>query len=251
MLIMNVLSYTLLSVFIVSLISLIGIFTLSIGTKRLSRILIYLVSFSAGALLGDVFIHLIPQLVENGNFTLRTSLLTLSGILLFFIIEKIVHWQHCHVPQSSKHTHPFAITNLVGDGVHNFLDGIIIGASYLASIPVGIATTIAVIFHEIPQEIGDFGVLLHGGFTKSRALLFNFLSALTAIIGGLIAVLASGIIPSLNDYLIPLSIGSFIYIAGSDLIPELHKDFGVKKSLIQIISFALGIAVMVLLLILE
>ena len=243
--------YTLLSVLAVSAISLIGVITLSINSKKLHKILIYLVSFSAGALLGDVFLHLIPELIEKNKFTLQTSFLTLGGILLFFIIEKIVHWQHCHIPQNGGHSHPFTITNLVGDGVHNFLDGIIIGASYLVNIPVGIATTIAVIFHEIPQEIGDFGVLLHGGFSKGKALLFNFLSALTAVVGGLIAVMASGVAPSLVNYLIPLTIGGFIYIAGSDLIPELHKNFETKKSIIEIICLAMGIAVMALILLLE
>lgn len=243
--------YTLMSVLVVSLLSLIGIVTLSINVKKLNKILLYFVSFAAGALLGDVFIHLIPELIEGNNFTLQTSFLILGGILIFFSIEKIVHWQHCHIPQNGGHSHPFVVTNLVGDGVHNFLDGLIIGASYLVNIPVGIATTIAVIFHEIPQEIGDFGVLLHGGFSKGKALLFNFLSALTAIAGGLIAVLASGIVPSITNYLVPLTIGGFIYIAGSDLIPELHKNFETKKSLLQIFALILGIAVMATLLLLE
>ncbi|MBS3081976.1 ZIP family metal transporter [Candidatus Pacearchaeota archaeon] len=243
--------YTLLSVIVVSLISVIGIFTLSINTKKLNKILLYLVSFAAGALLGDVFIHLIPELIKDNSFTLKTSFFTLGGILLFFIIEKIVHWQHCHIPQSGEHIHPFAINNLVGDGVHNFLDGIIIGASYLVSIPIGLATTVAVIFHEIPQEIGDFGVLLQGGFSRKKALLFNFVLSLTAVAGGLIAVLASSIVSSITEYLIPIAIGGFIYIAGSDLIPELHKDFETKKSIIQIIAFILGIAVMALLLFLD
>ncbi len=243
--------YTMISVLIVSVISFAGILTLSIKLKNLHKILLYLVSFAAGALLGDVFIHLIPELIEEDLFNLKASFLILGGILLFFVIEKIVHWQHCHVPQNGGHEHPFVITNLVGDGVHNFIDGLIIGASYMVNIPLGIATTIAVIFHEIPQEIGDFGVLLHGGFSKSKALLFNFLSALTAVAGGLIAVLASGITPSITDYLIPLTIGGFIYIAGSDLIPELHKNFETKKSIIQILALIAGIAVMALLLLLE
>lgn len=243
--------YTLISVIAVSIVSFVGILTLSIKTKYLNKIIIYLVSFAAGALLGDVFIHLIPEVIEEGSFTLQTSLITLGGILLFFIIEKIVHWQHCHIPQNGGHKHPFVVTNLVGDGVHNFLDGIIIGASYLVNIPVGIATTIAVIFHEIPQEIGDFGILLHGGFSKGKALLFNFLSALTAVAGGIIAVLASDITSSITQFIIPIAIGGFIYIAGSDLIPELHKNFETRKSIIQIIAFILGIAVMALLLFLE
>jgi zinc and cadmium transporter len=243
--------YTIVSVLVVSLVSLIGIITLSISTKKLNKFLIYLVSFATGALLGDVFLHLIPELVENNNFTLQTSFYILGGILIFFVVEKIVHWRHCHLPHNNgEHTHPFAVTNLIGDGVHNFIDGIIIGASYLVSIPVGIATTIAVIFHEIPQEIGDFGILLHAGFSKSKALLFNFLSAITAIAGGIIVILSAGIIPSITEYLIPIAIGGFIYIAGADLIPELHKNFETKKSILQIISIILGIATMALLLLL-
>ncbi len=243
--------YTLGSVLIVSLISFVGLFALVSNTKKLNKIIIYLVSFAAGALLGDVFIHLIPELIEENSFTLKTSFFILGGILLFFVIEKIVHWQHCHIPQNKKHAHPFAITNLVGDGVHNFLDGLIIGASYLVNIPIGVATTIAVIFHEIPQEIGDLGVLIHGGFSRKKALLFNFLSALTAIAGGIIAVLASNVMPSITEYLIPIAIGGFIYIASSDLIPELHKNFETKKSILQIIALIAGIAVMAWLLFLD
>ncbi|MGV8142344.1 MAG: ZIP family metal transporter [Candidatus Pacearchaeota archaeon] len=243
--------YTLASVFAVSIISFIGVVTLSINEKRLHRILLYLVSFAAGALLGDVFIHLIPELIEKDLFTLKTSFSILGGIVIFFTIEKIVHWQHCHMPQTKSHKHPFAIVNIVGDGVHNFLDGLIIGASYLVSIPVGLATTIAVIFHEIPQEIGDFGVLLHGGFSKSKALLFNFLSALTSILGGVFALLLSSKIPTVSETLIPIAIGGFIYIAGADLIPELHKNFETKKSIFELIAFIAGIAIMACLLLLE
>ncbi len=243
--------YTLTSVFIVSLLSFVGVLTLSISQKRLHKILLYLVSFAAGALLGDVFIHLIPELIEAGAFTLKTSFTILGGIVIFFAIEKIVHWQHCHLPQTESHTHPFAIVNLIGDGVHNFIDGLIIGASYLVSIPVGIATTVAVIFHEIPQEMGDFAVLLHGGFSKSKAILFNFLSAATSVLGGIIALIASSKIPSISETIIPLAIGGFIYIAAADLIPELHKNFGAKKSLIELIAFIAGILIMAALLLIE
>ncbi len=243
--------YTLASVLVVSLISFIGVVTLSVNQKRLHKILLYLVSFSAGALLGDVFIHLIPELIENDLFNLNTSFYILGGIVIFFTIEKIVHWQHCHMPQTKEHTHPFAIVNLVGDGVHNFIDGLIIGASYIINIPVGIATTTAVIFHEIPQEIGDFGVLLQGGFSRKKAILFNFLSALTSVLGGIIAIVASSKIPAISEALIPIAIGGFIYIAGADLIPELHKNFETKKSILELISFIFGIAVMFLLIFIE
>jgi len=242
--------YTLASVFIVSLISFVGILTLSIKANKLRSMLIYFLSFSAGALLGDAFIHLLPESTESG-FSLKISLSVLLGVLIFFILEKIIHWQHCHMPVSEEHAHPFAYTNLIGDGLHNFIDGIIIGASFLVDVKVGIATSLAVILHEIPQEIGDFGVLLHAGFSKSKALLLNFATALFAIIGAIIALLIGGSSTELLSILIPFAAGGFIYIAGSDLIPELHKETGTMKSFIQLLAFVLGIAVMVLLLFIE
>ncbi|MBI2136637.1 ZIP family metal transporter [Candidatus Woesearchaeota archaeon] len=240
--------YSLVSVLIISLISFIGIIGLSIKIDKLKQIVLFLVSFSAGALLGDVFIHLLPELVEEYGFGLNMSLYVLSGIVFFFIVEKFIHWHHCHIEPSRDHPHPFALMNLLGDAVHNFIDGMIIAGSYLASLPVGIATTTAVILHEIPTEIGDFGVLLHGGFSKNKALAMNFLSAITAVLGAIVALLLSAYIPNLNKFLIPFTVGVFIYIAGSDLIPELHKEVNVQKSFIQLVTFVLGIVVMVLLL---
>ena len=245
--------YSLISVFVVSLISLIGILTLSVNIKKLRYVLIYLISFSAGTLLGDAFIHLLPEAIENFGLTLNISLSILSGIILFFILEKIIHWQHCHgTITENHHIHPFAYMNLVGDALHNFLDGIIIAASYLISVPAGVATTLAVIFHEIPQEIGDFGVLIHGGFSKSKALAVNFLSALFAVLGAILTLWLGSTIQNLESILVPLAIGGFIYIASSDLIPQLHKHADtIGKSLLQLLTFILGIAVMVALLILE
>ena len=243
--------YTIVSVLIVSLISLIGVITFSINAKKLKTILICMVSFSAGALFGDAFIHLLPEIVEENGFTLTISSFVLVGIALFFIMEKIIRWQHCHHPITEDHVHPFAIMNLIGDGVHNFIDGLIIGVSYIVSIPIGIATTIAVAFHEIPQEIGDFGVLIHGGFSKGKALGLNFLTALAAIIGAVIALLASRYVENIELFIIPIAVGGFIYIAGSDLIPELHKEFTLKKSILQLIAFIAGILVMAALLLLE
>jgi len=243
--------YSLVSVALVSLVSLAGILILSINVDKLKKILVYLVSFSAGALLGDVFIHLLPEVIEKTGFSLNISLYILFGIGFSFIIEKVVHWRHCHMPITKDHVHPFAIMNLVGDVIHNFMDGIIIAASYLISIPIGIATTLAVLFHEIPQEISDFGVLLHGGFTKIKALLYNFLTALTAILGAIIALLLASQIENLTDFLIPFAAGTFIYIAGSDLIPELHKEeFEWKKSLLQFVAISLGVVVMLALVLL-
>jgi len=245
--------YALGSVLIVSIISLIGIFTLGLQEKQLKAFLLYFVSFAAGALFGDVFLHLLPDIVaQTGGFTLQASFLVLSGIVLSFIVEKIVHWRHCHYIDHNHGkkdpVHPFAVMSLLGDAVHNFLDGIVIGVSYLVSIPVGVATTLAVVFHEIPQEIGDFGVLLQGGFTKGKALFYNFLVALTSFVGVILALFLNRYVVALPQYLLPLAAGGFLYIAGSDLIPELHKEVKSWKSILELAMFLLGIAVMAVLL---
>jgi len=236
--------YTLVSVLIISFLSLIGAITLSLKREKLNHILLYFISFSAGALFGDALIHLLPEAVKESGFSLNISLYILLGIIISFIVEKIIHWRHCHI-QTKEHVHPFALMNLFGDAVHNLLDGVIIGASYIAGIPLGIATTLAVIFHEIPQEIGDFGVLLKGGFSVPKALTFNFLTALTSVIGAILALLLSSYINGLTNFLVASAAGGFIYIAGSDLIPELHKERKISGSTIQLITFILGIAIMV------
>jgi len=244
--------YTLVSVFLVSIISLVGIVAFSVKIEILKKFLIYMISFSAGALLGDAFIHLLPEIIEEVGFSLSISIYILLGIGISFIIEKVIHWHHFHFPLAKGHAHPFAIMTLVGDLVHNFIDGLIIGASYLVNIPVGIATTLAVIFHEIPQEISDFGILLKGGFSKTKALFYNFLTALTAILGAVIALLIGKATENVTIFLIPFAAGTFIYIAASDLIPELHKEeFEWKKSLLQFVAISLGVIVMLVLLLLD
>lgn len=247
----NIWIYSIGSVVLISVISLIGVFTLSMKEASLKRALIYMISFSAGALLGDAFIHLLPELVEENGWTLSVSVYILSGIALSFVVEKIIHWRHCHHPTSSSHPHPFAIMNLFGDGVHNFIDGMIIGAAYLVSIPVGIATTLAVVLHEIPQEIGDFGVLIHGGYSKKKALFLNFLISLTSVLGVVVAIVLSNYVENLTSFLIPFAAGAFIYIASADLIPELHKERKILNSLLQFGLFLLGIGLMMLLLLNE
>jgi zinc and cadmium transporter len=246
--------YSIISVLIISLISLVGIFTLSINEKKIQKVLIFLVSFSVGALLGDTFIHLLPEAFEQFGFSLTVSLSILGGIIFFFILEKFIHWRHCHVYGTCKthdgHKHPESVAwmNLVGDAFHNLIDGMLIAGSYMVSIPLGFATTIAVAFHELPQEIGDFGVLLHGGFSRKKALFFNFLTALTALVGVAISLIIGSSFENYLEIIIPFTAGGFIYIAGSDLIPELHKEIKIKNSLGQLFAMILGIIVMVSLL---
>lgn len=246
--------YTLISVLAVSLISLIGLLTFPIKEQKLRSLLLYFVSFSAGGLFADAFIHLIPEAAgSSGSLELKVPIFILSGIIASFILEKLIQWRHCHIPTSEEHPHPFAYMNLFGDGVHNFIDGLVVAGSYIASLPVGIATTLAVIFHEIPQEIGDYGVLLHGGFSKDKALLFNFLTALTAVFGALLALALSVIITSENFkiFILSFAAGEFIYIAGSDLVPELHKETEPSKSLLQLVAFIFGVVIILLLVLFE
>ena len=243
--------YTLVSVVLVSLISLIGILTLSIKESVLKKLMILFVSFSAGALLGDAFIHLLPEIVEEVGFGLNISLFVLLGILIFFALEKLIYWRHCHILTSEEHVHTFTYMNLIGDGVHNFIDGMIIAGSFMISISVGLATTIAVILHEIPQEIGDFSVLIYGGFKKSKAIFYNLMAALTAIIGAVIILIIGEELTGLHVFLVPFTAGGFIYIAGTDLIPELKKEVRPVVSLAQMGALVLGIVLMSLLVLLE
>ncbi len=248
---MQIWIHTLLSVFVVSMVSLIGVATLSLKEEKLRKIVLSLVSFAAGTLLGDAFIHLMPEAFDSVGE--RASLLILFGLLLFFIFERFVHWRHCHEEHCEEHAEALPYMVLIGDGLHNFVDGMIIGASYLVSIPVGIATTIAVILHEIPQEIGDFSALIYGGFSKSKAIFWNFASALTAVAGAVIVLAASRRFESVTDLLIPIAAGGFIYIATADMSPEIHRHRVRKLSetFRQILFFISGVAIMYALLVLE
>jgi zinc and cadmium transporter len=238
---MNTLIWILLATLFVSLISLIGIITISLKTRILKKILSFLIALSAGALLGGAFLHLIPEALENST-PITTFTFLLAGFILFLLIEKILHWRHCHDINCKVHT--FAYMSLFGDAAHNFIDGLIIAVSFMTNIQLGLTTTLAVALHEIPQEIGDFGVLVHGGFSKIKALMYNFISALAAIVGGLIGFLLP--LNNMAQYLIPIAAGGFIYISASDLIPELRKETNIKKSMLNLLVFIIGITIMYL-----
>lgn len=241
-------TYSILSVAIVSLISLTGALTLALNKNFLKKILLTLVSFAVGGLFGDAFIHLIPESFKDLGLNAKTPLLILTGILMFFILEKFIRWRHCHAEPCEDHAHPVVAMNLIGDGVHNMIDGMLIAASFMASIPIGIATTIAIVLHEIPQEIGDFAVLVHGGFSVKRALVANFICSLLSVAGALIILLAGPYLSEYTKFILPITAGGFIYMAGSDLIPELHHDVKPKTSALQLASILAGIGIMALLL---
>jgi len=241
--------YTFASVIIVSLISLIGVFFLVMSPKKLEKIIMFLVSLSAGTMLGDVAIHLLPEIVEQNKFTpsIAIWLWLLAGIIVFFILEKIIHWHHCHLNLNvCDQVHVFGKMNLIGDGLHNFIDGAIIASSYLISFPLGITTTIAVMTHEIPQEISDLGVLLHAGYKRKHALFLNFLSGLISVLGAFFALSANSIFENFALYITAFTAGSFIYIATADLIPELKKETALIKTLEQLGGLLLGIIAMFL-----
>ena len=253
--------YILASVGVVSLISLVGVFTLSINEARLKKMIFFLVSLSIGALLGDAFLHLIPESYEKINDPVLISFLIVLGLISFFVLERLLRWHHHHSESSEKDLEyhrgkkadHLGKLILISDGLHNFIDGIVIGASYLVSTEIGVATTLAVILHEIPQEIGDFGVLIHSGYKIKEAVFFNFLSAVLAF-GGAILILSLRSVPDyLMNYILPFTAGTFIYIAASDLVPELHesgkKEF--KNILYELIGISIGFGAMFALLFLE
>jgi zinc and cadmium transporter len=242
---------TILAVLAVSAIAFAGIVVLVVQEDLLRRIVPVLVSFAVGALLGDALFHILPELAEDGGITTGLSWVMALSILFFFVLEKFIHLHHQLNAPEHRHVHPLVLTNLLGDGVHNFVDGAIIAGSFLVSPSLGIATTIAVALHEIPQEMGDLGVLVHAGLAPKRALAYNVASAMTALLGAVIALLLEGAIDGIERPLLAISAGAFIYIAGSDLIPELHKGTSVRTSVLQFLGIAAGFAVMAALLAIE
>lgn len=232
------------STLLVSLLSFSGILFLSMRAAQLQRIIFILVSFAVGALFGNTFFMLIPESFAMIESSQKIGLLIVSGLIVMFILEKFIHWHHCHNVSHEHDAAPLGYISLVTDSLHNFTDGVLIAAAWMASPEVGIATTIAVVIHEIPQEISDFGVLLHAGFSKRKALFLNFIAACAAILGAVITVLLGSYTEQLIVFILPFAAGGFIYLAGSDLIPELHRESNVRKSWIQLTAILAGLMLM-------
>ncbi|UCD96658.1 MAG: ZIP family metal transporter [Candidatus Bathyarchaeota archaeon] len=240
-------SWIILSTFTISLIAFIGALVLFLKERVLSKILLVLVAFSAGALIGGAFLHLIPEaILEFGVDEMKLMILfsyLLAGFSTFFVLEQLIRWHHHHATSHPK-IMPFSYLILISDGLHNFIDGVVVAASFMVGFPVGIATAIAIGLHEIPQEIGDFGVLVHGGFKKGRALLLNYCSAITVIFGGIIGYLLYGWLGESIVFLLPFAAGNFIYIATTDLIPEIRFKQSLMKTLLRFTIFLIGMALM-------
>ena len=257
-------AYALLSVSAISFVSLAGVSVLAFGRQRLERVLFLLVAFAVGAMFGGAVLHLIPEAYAALGPGLLPGLLVLAGVGSFFVLEKFLHWHHAHdLPggedtghggHSHGHHHAgdapghVAAMSLAGNVAHNFIDGAIVAASYLVSVETGLVTTLAVVLHEIPQEIGNFGVLVYGGYTPRRALAVNFASGLAGLLGAALTLVAGQAFAGFANLLLPFTAGGFLYIAGSDLIPELNRRHShpAIKSVWQLVMMALGVAVMTL-----
>ncbi|MEK7124038.1 MAG: ZIP family metal transporter [Patescibacteria group bacterium] len=226
--------------FSVSVIAFFGVVLLVLKSEAARRLSLYFLSFAAGALLGVTFLDILPEVFETGLENAFSFVL--SGIVIFFILEKFFLWYHCHGETCEVHRQQSAPLILFGDAIHNFVDGVIIALAFLVDVNLGILTTVAVIFHEIPQEIGDFSILLYGGMKKSKALILNFLVALTVVAGAALTYFFGDFFKGASEILLAFVAGHFIYIAAADLIPELHKETSTKKSFIQIALIFSGIA---------
>ena len=235
---MPIIGYILIAVLGISLISLVGVFSLAFKESFIKRIPFILVAFSAGTLLAAAFLDILPEVITSGQKNV-VFIFILLGIVVFFIMEKFLYWSHCHNNVCQEHT--LIYLNLFGDGLHNFIDGVIIASSFLISIQLGVITTLAIVCHELPQEIGDFGILIYGGLSRKKALLYNFLCGLTAVIGAVIAYFFNAQITGLTNYILAFAAGGFIYIACADIIPQLHKEYDAKSSILQVALIIFGI----------
>jgi zinc and cadmium transporter len=232
------------STLLVSLLSFSGILLLAMRANQLKRMVFILVSFAVGALFGNTFFILIPESFLQIASSQQIGMLAISGLLVMFVLEKFIHWHHNHNVSEEDTTAPLGYISLFTDSLHNFTDGVLIAAAWMVSPQVGIATTLAVVVHEIPQEISDFGVLLHAGFSSKKALFLNFIAACTAILGAVLTLTLGSVSDTITIYILPFAAGGFIYLAGSDLIPELNRERSVKKSLFQFTAIIAGLILM-------
>lgn len=238
---MNTLILILIATLLNSLIGLVGVISLWLSTKLMNRLIVLLMAFSAGTLLGGAFFHLLLEGVEKLE-PMAAMAYALVGFIMFFFIEGYFHWHRCEHCE-----HPFTYLMLIGDGIHNLIDGLVIAAGFFVTPWLGFVTALMIIVHEVPQEMGLFGVLLYGKQKKPKALLYSFLAQSTCIIGGVIGYFLSSKAEAFSHFLIPFAAGGFIYIAASDLIPEMHRmhEGNMKRALLSIIPFILGIGIMI------
>jgi len=241
---MTTLAYILIFGLLMSCIALVGSVTLFLKESTLRKILLPLVAFSAGSLLGGALFHMLPASIEHLGNIVTVYIWLVIGFVLFFVLEQFLHWHHCHLPPG-EHKQPLTYLILIADGIHNLIGGLSVGASFLIDIRLGIAAWIAAAAHEVPQELGDFGILIHGGWKKTHALIFNFLSALTFLLGGIIVFFVSSKVDT--GFLIPFAAGNFLYIAAADLIPEIKRHESIRVNLIHFLALMAGLVLLLVL----
>lgn len=229
---------------LMSVIALVGSSTLLFSDETLRRLLLPLVAFAAGSLLGGAFFHMLPTALGEMGGPTEVFTWLLAGFLIFFVIEQFLHWHHCH-RDVAECREPLTYLILLGDGLHNFMGGLAVASAFLVDVRLGITTWVAAAAHEVPQELGDFAVLVHGGWPKGRALFFNLASGLTFLVGSLVAYGASRQLDV--DFLLPLAAGNFIYIAASDLVPEVNKNDSIRHNLLHLAAFAAGLGLLLVL----
>jgi zinc and cadmium transporter len=225
-----------------SAIALVGSLTLVLREETLKKVLLPLVALAAGTLVGGALFHMIPASVNKLGNQLSTYIWILIGFALFLGLEQFLHWHHCHRAPSEHR--PLTYLILIADGVHNFIGGLAVAGAFLIDARVGISAWLAAAAHEVPQELGDFGILIHGGWKKGPALLYNFLSALTFLAGGLFAYAAA--YTADVTFLLPFAAGNFIYIAAADLIPEIKHEESAMLNVVHFLSFLVGVALLLL-----
>lgn len=239
----------LLGVLAVSSIPVVGLITLSISRQKLDKYTHLLVSFAVGALLGNSILHLLPEIFEETTNPTLSSILIILGIVLFYSLEQFLRWHHGHETTDLHHKKPIAFMNILGDSVHNFLDGLLIAGSFLVSAPLGWATVVAVVLHEIPQEIADFSILLYAKWSIKRIIIVNIFSGLLAVLGVLVGFLANSTFDNFALATLSLTAGGFIYIACTDLIPDLHNNgaTNINQRIGQLAAIALGVSLFAIL----
>lgn len=243
---MNTLLYIILGTTVIAFGALAGIFTVGLKKEVLNKILLSLVGLSSGAMLGVAFIHLIPEGIEDMSPDLFFPIVMFT-IVLYLLIEKALHWRHCHRYPNCPEHNTIGYMNLIGDSVHNFIDGLVVASAFVASPVLGFSTVAAIALHEIPQEIGDYAVLIYAGFEKKRALFLNFLVALTVVLGGICGWALTHFSSHAISYMIPVAVGGFIYISLSDVLPIIRRESGFKKFLSGFVFVLIGMILMMLL----
>lgn len=236
--------YIIIASLAVSALSFVGVFLLALGNKQTHKLLKPMIAFASGAMLGNTFFHLLPEgveLLEPEKF----AAIMLTTVIFYFVLEKLLHWHHCQDEEDHKHDHaPVGYLSLIGDAIHNFIDGLIIASAFIVSPVAGVATSISLAAHEIPQEFADFSLLIHAGFKRSKALLFNFLSALTAVAGALAGWYFASSSELFEAYLLPVAAGSFLYIALSDLMPELRSKTKLPQFFVNVALVIVGVVLL-------